>query len=192
MKKDGQKPLVDKNKSQMVQVKKVTIISTGGTIDKVYDEENGVMKNNGPLIVKNVQSFLRLPYCELNFIDLMSKDSLHMDEHDRQAIADCIRKHAAQTQAIVVLHGTDTMDKTAKFCSKLLDKLTIPIIFTGAMKPYGIDKSDAVQNLTESLLAAKILPKGVYIVLHNQVFHADFANKNYSKLTFEHKESDLS
>jgi L-asparaginase len=38
------------------------------------------------------------------------------------------------------------------------------------MAPLGFEGSDALQNLTESLMAQKLLPAGIYIVSHNQVF----------------------
>jgi len=41
---------------------------------------------------------------------------------------------------------------------------------TGAMAPLGFEGSDALQNLTESLLALRVLPAGIYVVSHNQVF----------------------
>ena len=54
--------------------------------------------------------------------------------------------------------------------SRALSALEIPIVLTGAMAPLGFERSDALQNLTESLLALRLLAPGVYIVSHNQVF----------------------
>jgi L-asparaginase len=163
----------------------VVIISTGGTIDKIYDEKKGVMKNQGPMIVKNIGKFLRLPYCTLEFINLMSKDSLHMDINDRLEIAACIKKVEKTGKSIVVLHGTDTMDQSAQICLNQIPKPSVPVIFTGAMKPYGLEGSDAEQNLTEALICAKYLQNGIYIVFHNHIFNAETVRKNHKKLTFE-------
>jgi len=38
------------------------------------------------------------------------------------------------------------------------------------MTPLGFEGSDGLQNLTESLIAARLLPPGVYLVMHNQIF----------------------
>jgi L-asparaginase len=46
------------------------------------------------------------------------------------------------------------------------------------MTPLGFEASDGLQNLTESLLAARVLPPGVYVVMHNQVFPVDLARKD--------------
>jgi L-asparaginase len=60
----------------------------------------------------------------------------------------------------------------------------VPVILTGAMRPLGFDHSDGLQNLTESLLAARLLAPGVYIVIHGQVFPADRAVKERDLGTF--------
>ena len=63
-----------------------------------------------------------------------------------------------------------TMVETGKVLAAVLPDLSIPIILTGAMTPLGFEGSDGLQNLTESLLAARLLPAGVYLVMHSQVF----------------------
>ena len=37
------------------------------------------------------------------------------------------------------------------------------------MRPYQLRSTDALQNLTEALLAVQLLPPGVYVAMHNQV-----------------------
>ena len=37
------------------------------------------------------------------------------------------------------------------------------------MRPYELRSTDALQNLTEALLAVQLLPPGVYVAMHNQV-----------------------
>jgi L-asparaginase len=59
-----------------------------------------------------------------------------------------------------------------------LPALPVPIIFTGAMTPLGFERSDGLQNLTESLLAARLLPPGIWLVIHNQVFPIDGVRKD--------------
>jgi hypothetical protein len=38
------------------------------------------------------------------------------------------------------------------------------------MTPLGFEGSDGLQNLTESLLAVKVVWADVYVTMHNQVF----------------------
>jgi L-asparaginase len=59
-----------------------------------------------------------------------------------------------------------------------LANLQYPIVLTGAMTPLGFEGSDGLQNLTESLFAARVLAPGVYVVMHNQVFPVDQVRKD--------------
>jgi L-asparaginase len=60
----------------------------------------------------------------------------------------------------------------------------VPIILTGAMSPLGFEKSDGLQNLTESLFAARVLAPGVFIVIHGQVFPVAHVRKDRDRGTF--------
>ncbi len=88
----------------------------------------------------------------------------------------------------MITHGTDTMVDTGMLLKRRLPALAVPIVFTGAMTPLGFEGSDGLQNLTESLLAARILSPGVYLVMHNQVFPIDRVRKDREQARFVWKE----
>ncbi len=163
----------------------ITILSTGGTIEKTYDEIAGSLENRDSIIQEHVVSKLRLPYTELAIHTIMSKDSLYMTDDDRQMIAQQISTHAQHGYPIIVLHGTDTMVKTLEHCTKTLTAIRVPVIFTGAMKPQEFQDSDALQNVTEALIAAKLLKPGFYLSFHNRIFSSTQVRKNTRKATFE-------
>lgn len=163
----------------------ILIITTGGTIEKTYDEFDGSLENRGTSIKNRILSKLRLPYTNISVLSLLSKDSLYMDDHDRKLICVTIKKHLDNKCPIVVLHGTDTMALTAKYCFEQINELSVPIVFTGAMIPMGFDDSDAAQNVTEALLSVKFLAPGFYISFHNQIFTVPDVQKNKSRGTFE-------
>ena len=52
------------------------------------------------------------------------------------------------------------------------------------MTPLGFERSDGLQNLTESLFAARVLAPGVWIVIHGQVFDVDHARKDRERSRF--------
>ena len=85
---------------------------------------------------------------------------------------------------IIITHGTDTMVETGLLLKTSVANLRVPIVLTGAMTPLGFEGSDGLQNLTESLLAARTLPPGVYVVMHNQVFPVDQVRKDREKARF--------
>jgi len=166
-------------------VQEIIIFSTGGTIDKIYNEGTGNLENRGPIIERQLLDLLRLPYSKLDLIPIMSKDSLYMDQNDRVKILETIKFHQPRAVPMIVLHGTDTMEHTARYCQENLANLRSPVIFTGAMKPFGFSDSDAIQNVTEALIAAKLLNPGVYISFHSRIFDAMHVRKNKDIMTFE-------
>ena len=62
--------------------------------------------------------------------------------------------------------------------------LDVPVILTGAMTPLGFENSDGLQNLTESLFAAHLLPPGVWLIMHNQAFPIDSVRKDKALARF--------
>lgn len=165
--------------------KKILIFTTGGTIEKTYDESEGTLFNRETVIKLKIEQRLRLPYTDLEVKSLMAKDSLDMTNEDRDLIVNKISEAQKAGHPIVVLHGTDTMQQTAELLSAKLSKINVPIIFTGAMKPLGFEDSDALQNVVEALFAANIVQKGVYISFHNRLFSVPNVRKNKQKRTFE-------
>lgn len=163
----------------------ITIITTGGTIEKTYNEFDGSLENRGTSIKNRILSKLRLPYTNISVIPVMSKDSLYMNDEDRALIADTIQKELPKNKPIVILHGTDTMALSGQYCFEKLGSPNVPVVFTGAMIPMGFEDSDATQNVTEALLATRMLAPGFYISFHNQIFKVPHVRKNKERGTFE-------
>ena len=87
--------------------RRVHIITTGGTIEKTYDEIDGTLMNRETVIHKRINDKIRLPYTEILITSVMAKDSLDMTLEDRELIRDTINKLRPDGHPIVVLHGTD-------------------------------------------------------------------------------------
>jgi L-asparaginase len=161
------------------------ILTTGGTIEKIYDEFEGSLQNKDTIVKNKILQKLRLPYTEIQVEQIMSKDSLVMDDKDRASILESIKSYARFGNPIVVLHGTDTMDLTSKFCFENFKDISVPVVFTGAMKPLGFDDSDAAQNVIEAIFAARILKPGFYVTFHGKLFTVPNVKKNKLRGTFE-------
>ena len=161
----------------------IYLISTGGTIEKVYSEQSGVVENRAAKLDRYLR-MLRLPDAEIRTLHLMNKDSLEMTDTDRAEVRDRVAELIADGAPIVISHGTDTMVETGLLLKANLPNLPVPIVMTGAMTPLGFEGSDGLQNLTESLLAARLLAPGVYIVMHGQVFPVARVRKDKDKATF--------
>ncbi len=162
---------------------RIYIIATGGTIEKVYSEQTGNVQNLDNKIDRYFR-MLRLPDSDIQVTHLMNKDSLEMTDADRERVLDAVREKLKEPAPIIITHGTDTMVETGLLLKQNLPDLRAPIVLTGAMTPLGFEGSDGFQNLTESLLAARTLPPGVYVVMHNQVFPVDKVRKDRERARF--------
>ncbi len=167
---------------------KVTILTTGGTIEKSYNEFDGSLENRQSRLKNRLLSKLRLPHTQVSLIEIMAKDSLHMDDSDREKIWQTLSEQFDKQVPLVVLHGTDTMELTAEYCFDRCADPSVAVVFTGAMKPMGFEDSDAPQNFIEALAVCQILEPGFYISFHNRVFKVPRATKNRRRRTFESKE----
>lgn len=162
---------------------RVTVITTGGTIAKTYDERDGSMRNRRPVVEALIQT-LRLVDVEVGYVHLLNKDSLELGPADRQRIVTAVKEALPHTDAVVVIHGTDTLAETGELLHASISLPSAPIVLTGAMKPYELRDSDAVQNVTETLLACRLVPPGVYVVMHNRVLRFPGIVKDRDEMTF--------
>lgn len=152
-------------------------------MEKVYSEQTGAVQNLDTKIDRHLNR-LRLPDADVRVIPLMNKDSLEMTDSDREVILEKVKELLPQQSPIVITHGTDTMVQTGLYLQRALPALTVPIVLTGAMTPLGFEGSDGLQNLTESLFAARVQEPGVYVVIHNQVFPVNRVRKDQARACF--------
>jgi L-asparaginase len=164
------------------------VLTTGGTIEKIYDEFEGSLQNRDTIVKNKILQRLRLPYTDIIVKSLMSKDSLFMDDEDRELILKSVVEHEKEKYPIVILHGTDTLELTARYLLEKYPQISVPVVFTGAMKPLGFDDSDAPQNVIEAIFAARILSPGYYATFHGKLFQVPNITKNKSRGTFEEME----
>src|SRR4051812_12773751 len=154
------------------------IIVTGGTFDKRYDAIKGELTfkdTHLPAILEQARVTLPLAV-EIRLLI----DSLQMTEEHRQSVLEACRE--SPEHAIVVVHGTDTMVRTAEVIgSAHLDKT---VVFTGAMIPYSVQGSDAPFNLGFALAMALVLPAGSYVAMNGRVFPWDNVAKDRAEGQF--------
>ena len=157
----------------------IEVFITGGTFDKEYNELTGKLFFKDTHIYEMLElGRLRL---DIKIKKLMMVDSLYMTDEDREIIAyNCLK---ADTDRIVITHGTDTMVETAKFLAERIKNKTI--VLTGAMIPYRFGSSDGLFNLGSAFAFVQTLPPGVYIAMNGRYFTWDNVRKNRDKGEFE-------
>ncbi|MCU0781259.1 MAG: asparaginase domain-containing protein [Akkermansiaceae bacterium] len=157
----------------------ILVITTGGTIDKVYFDASSDYEVGEP----TVPHVFREAGVALSWRlqPLLRKDSLELTEADRatirQACADAPERH------ILITHGTDTMVLTAEALRNLPGGKTI--VLTGALAPARFRVTDAVFNLGLALGALQSMPPGVYLAMNGTVFPAGLVRKNHAAGKFE-------
>jgi len=157
---------------------RITIITTGGTIDKIYFDRKNEFQVGEPQIV-DVLREANVTF-EYDVVPLLRKDSLDLTDKDRGLVCDTIVSH--QNQHFVVTHGTDTMITTARVLQQIRGKT---IVLTGAMQPARFRLTDAVFNIASAVTAVQLLPAGVYIAMNGRIFHPEHARKNEKLTRFE-------
>lgn len=162
----------------------ILIINTGGTFNKEYHELNGeliIPKNN-----KNIEEIILNCFRGNNNLEIVGeifKDSLDMDDLDRIKLSEICSN--TNSNKILIVHGTDTMDISADYLNNCINLSNKTIIFTGAMVPYNIDKQESTSNFSFSLSFLLNTSKtGVFIGMHGLTLPFNKISKDKSKGIF--------
>lgn len=159
----------------------ILIVTTGGTIDKVYFDDKSDYEVGHTIVGKLLtDAHVQHPY---RITELLQKDSLDLTDADRALIRDTIAADPASK--VIITHGTDTMTDTAKLLYDINDKV---IVMTGSLSPARFAMTDAMLNVGMAIAAAQTLDRGVYIVMNGTVFTAKSVIKNRKMNRFEIKD----
>lgn len=154
------------------------IVTTGGTIDKVYFDDKSDYQVGAPQIGRILEQ-LGVAF-GFRVIPILRKDSLHIDAADRELLRATI---AAQDEShVLVTHGTDSMVETAKVLAAIPAKT---IVLTGALNPAGFRGSDAEFNIGTAVGAVQSLPPGVHIAMNGRIWDPAKVRKNVAANRFE-------
>lgn len=159
----------------------VRIFITGGTFDKEYDEIGGRLYFKDSHVAEMLKLGRNL--VPIDAQTLMMIDSLEMTDENRALILkNC---QSAKEDRIVITHGTDTMENTARTLGEA--GLNKTIVLTGAMVPYKFGSSDGLFNLGSALAFAQTLPQGVYIAMNGRHFLWNNVTKDKTSGEFHEK-----
>ena len=154
------------------------IVTTGGTIDKIYFDDKSDYQIGDPqigMILRELGVTFRF-----NVIPILRKDSLHITDADRELIRATIAAQPARH--VLVTHGTDSMVTTAKVLQDIPGKT---IVLTGALSPARFRGSDAEFNIGCAIGAVQALPEGVYLTMNGRIWDPLKVRKNVDATRFE-------
>jgi L-asparaginase len=159
-------------------IENLLIITTGGTIDKIYFDDKSDYQIGEPQIGETLRA-MKVGF-EFEIHPLMRKDSLHLTEQDRQLIRESVL--ASDAPYVLITHGTDTMVETALALADIPGKT---IVLTGALHPARFRDSDAVFNIGCAVGSVQSLPVGTWIVMNGKVWEPGKVRKNRAENRFE-------
>lgn len=160
-------------------MKKILIISTGGTFNKIYDPIKGefIIDVESQALSKIATKWM----CEFNIVNIIGKDSLEITNHDRLELLATISQ--SEYHHILIVHGTDTMDVTAAYLADA--ELEKCIVLTGSMVPYSVDPVEATANLCSAYGYINALDKeGVFIAMNGVMGTHEHIKKDRTKGKF--------
>jgi L-asparaginase len=164
-------------------LKKLEILTTGGTIDKIYYDDKSDYQIGEPEIGR-ILRVMNVAF-EWQIRALLRKDSLHLNEDDRSLIRQAIL--ATDSSHYLITHGTDTMVETAAALGDLGDRV---VVMTGALNPARFIDSDAVFNIGCAVGAVQVLPPGVWIAMNGRIWDPQKVRKNREANRFEAKDGE--
>jgi L-asparaginase len=156
----------------------LTVITTGGTIDKVYFDAKSDYQIGAPQIGA-ILSQLEVAF-EFEVVPVLRKDSLDLTDADRATIRAAVERQPHRR--VLITHGTDSMVDTARALAGIAGKT---IVLTGALNPARFQGSDAVFNIGCAVGAVQTLGDGVWIAMNGRIWDPNRVRKNRAANRFE-------
>lgn len=138
---------------------RIRLIATGGTI-ACMPTERGLEPALG---ARQLLKYVNIDTINIDCVDLFNMDSSNIQPEEWCKIAGKVLKSSWDYDGIIITHGTDTMAYTASMLSFMLRGIGVPVVLTGAQHPIARPDSDGRRNLTNAIIAAQSMPKGIYI-----------------------------
>ena len=156
----------------------LAILTTGGTIDKVYFDAASEFQVGHP-VIEDLLKKMNVGF-RVSMSQVMRVDSLDMTDEHRKVIQQAVLD--VKVEYILITHGTDGMVETASWLTSIKGK---KIILTGALQPAAFAENDAVFNIGCAIGAIQNISQGVYIAMNGQIFKAGSVVKNRGKNRFQ-------
>lgn len=158
---------------------KISILTTGGTIDKLYFDAKSEFQVGDPQIGQLLRE--ANVSAEYEIRALLHKDSLDLTDADRELIVAAVRE--SPHDRILITHGTDTMLVTAELLQQRVPGKVMVLV--GSMQPALLRNSDAFFNIGFAVAAVQLLGPGAYVAMNGRIFTPGRARKNAKLGRFE-------
>ena len=167
----------------MARKPRITLITTGGTIAGLGESGQSTGYQAGALDadallgaipgIHGLASLTVVPLFAIGSQDFTATHGILLRQRICDALAD------RQTDAVLVTHGTDTLEETAFFLHLTLPVSSKPVLLTAAMRPASAASADGSGNLRDALHALKSLclsrpvkTPNVWVLMANRLYGA--------------------
>lgn len=158
-------------------MKKILILSTGGTIEMLPG--NGGI-TIGPVSGMDIRTLDVIQGADITVSRYANLPSPHITPEIMADIAEKLREHelSGQYDGVVVTHGTDTLEETA-FMADIHLQGKLPVVFTAAMRSSSELGVDGPRNIRSAVRVACTETKnlGVTVVLNDEIHSAGRVTK---------------
>ncbi|MDW3713272.1 MULTISPECIES: asparaginase [unclassified Pseudomonas] len=165
----------------MSAVNNLFVLYTGGTIGMLQTAEGLAPAGGFEARMREHLASSGAPAPQFAFQEMLPLlDSANMTQAQWLAMRDRIVEAVVEGghDAVLLLHGTDTLAYSAAALSFLLLGLGIPVVLTGAMLPAGAEGSDAWPNLCGALAALQAgVEPGVHLYFNGELMHGARVSK---------------
>jgi L-asparaginase len=156
------------------------VLSTGGTIASTSGDEGATPTKEGTELIDAVPELG--DYGTIDVEEIAQVPSFEMDRETLETIGHRVEELDADDDidAVIITHGTDTMEETAYYLDTALQPET-PVLLTGAQRRPDEVSPDGQSNLLTSFLAAEAFDdhtgRGVFIAFNEEIHAARSATK---------------
>jgi L-asparaginase len=167
---------------EVINLKKILVLHTGGTIAMKEDRLTGGVTPDvtNPLMDAPIHIDNDV---ELIVEDIFNLPSPHIAPEQMLLIKERIQlAHLSGIDGVVVTHGTDTLEETAFFLDTTIGN-QLPIVVTGAMRSSNEVGSDGLYNFESAIRVAKsddAKGKGVLVVMNDEIHSARYVTKTHT------------
>lgn len=170
-----------------IKSQSVVIVFAGGTISSMADKDGTRLGGKVFDLLERLGEKLPGSYKHINVTKsevVYSGLSENMEEKERNMVLETVRRHIDDgVSRIVVTHGTDSMEQTARYLDKFLGrrlrKQNIFVVLTGSNDYAGKRDTDAWENMQLALGNGSYRHGGVYIAFGGRFVRAGEAVKEY-------------
>jgi L-asparaginase len=159
------------------------VLSTGGTIASTSSDEGATPTKEGHELIDAVPELEE--YGDIDVEQITQVLSFEMDRETLETIGHRVKELDADdsVDAIVITHGTDTMEETAYYLDVALQPET-PVLLTGAQRRPDEVSPDGPSNLRTSFRAAAAFDdcdgEGVFVAFNEEIHAAQSVTKTHT------------